>query len=100
MNATSSGVASSEAKIRSPSFSRSSSSMAAAGRLEAALDPGLGAGGRLHRADRQRDAVHGDGALLDDVAGQPRRQADAHDLPVLAGRAGQHRADAVDVALD
>ena len=60
---------------------------------------GLGVVGGADRADGERDAVDGDRALLDDVAGQLGRQADAHDLPVLAGRAGQRRADAVDVAL-
>src|SRR5918998_3889517 len=176
MNATSSGVASSEAKIRSPSFSRSSSSITTTGRPlltaameystvsrrmvltspprwrssapcprvlspcvssracsqqafhvlgdhvdlqvdrapgrdgtqrglpqgggdEADLQPRLGVVGGADGADGQRDAVDGDRALLDDVARQLRRQPDPHDLPVLAGGAGDDGADAVDVAL-
>src|SRR5918997_3348200 len=181
MNATSSGVASSEAKMRSPSFSRSSSSMTTTGRPllmaaiasstlsrrtgavtnpprsrssapcprvlcscvssparsragsqqafhvlgdhvdlhvdrapgrdgtqrglpqrggdQADLEPRLGIVGGADGAHGQRDAVHGDRALLDDVARQLRRQPDPHDLPVLAGGAGDDGADAVDVAL-
>ena len=60
---------------------------------------GSGLVGRADGADGQRDAVDGDRALLDDVAGELGRQRDAHDLPVLAGRAGEDAADAVDVAL-
>src|SRR5919107_181145 len=181
MNATSSGVASSEAKIRSPSFSRSSSSITTTGRPlltaamasstvsrrrlaltnpprwrssvpcawllclcvssparsracsqqafhvlgdhvdlqvdrapgrdgtqrglaqggwdQADLEPRLGVVRGADGAHGQRDAVHGDRALLDHVARQLRRQPDPHDLPVLAGGAGEDGADAVDVAL-
>ena len=49
--------------------------------------------------DGQRDAVDGDGALLDDVPGQAVGQRHPHDGPVLVGRDGQHLAGAVDVAL-
>ena len=50
---------------------------------------GSGPSACADRADGERDAVDGDGALLDDVAGELGRQRDPHDLPVLAGGAGE-----------
>ena len=158
MNATSSGVASSAAKIRSPSFSRSSSSTTTTGRPAvisaiARLDACRAApAGCAHRAasqqsldvlgdhvdlqvdrvprararrawsragwsgirltsnqarrrrrygaDGQRDAVDGDRALLDDVAGEVGRAARCARPPSARRACGpSDRADAVDVAL-
>ena len=50
--------------------------------------------------DGQADAVDGDRALVDEVAGEVGRQRDLDDLPVLARGAGEDLAGAVDVALD
>ena len=48
----------------------------------------------------QRDAVDGDGPLLDQIAGQRIGQGDPHDLPMLGGCARDHRSGAIDVPLD
>ena len=50
--------------------------------------------------DGEADAVHGDRALVDQVAAELGRHRHVDDLPVLAGRAGGDDADAVDVTLD
>ena len=50
--------------------------------------------------DGEADAVHGDRALVDQVAAELGRHGHVDDLPVLAGRAGGDGADAVDVTLD
>ena len=49
--------------------------------------------------DGEADAVDGDRALVDDVAGEVGGQRDLDDLPVLARGAASDRPDAVDVAL-
>ncbi len=49
--------------------------------------------------DGEADAVDGDGALLDDVAGEVGGERDLDDLPVLGRLAFDDRARAVDVAL-
>ena len=76
-----------------PRGARTERGLAEGGGDEADLEPGVGvrmvsARDGADRADGERDAVHGDRALLDDVAGELGRQRDAHDLPVLAGLAG------------
>src|SRR6185437_7366269 len=62
---------------------------------EADLEPVVADGG-----DREADAVDGDGALVHDVPGQARGQADPDDLPVLLGVTADHGAGAVGVPLD
>src|SRR5437868_5289747 len=52
-----------------------------------------------HGRHRQRHPVDGDRALLHHIPRQRGRQADAHDFPVVEGRAGNHSAGAVHVAL-
>ena len=78
-----------------------------AGLLEAERGQGEGGGDEADSEvveagldDREADAVDRDRALLDDVAGEVRGQGDLDDLPVLGGLALQHRAGAVDMALD
>ena len=53
----------------------------------------------LRLDDGEADTVDGDRALVDEVAGEVGGQGDLDEVPVLAGRAGDDLADAVDVAL-
>lgn len=70
------------------------------GQVEGGGDEADGEVVRARVDHRQADAVDGDGALHDHVAGEVRGERDLHDLPVLGRRACEDRAGAVDVALD
>jgi hypothetical protein len=52
------------------------------------------------RGDREGDTVHGDGALLGGVAGQPGRQAEPEPVPGAEVLPLTEHPEAVDVALD